>query len=139
MSMPYLGRTSFLLPISLLSRILRSACQCPISGALHFYKGIGNKSCSLCCVCQCPISGALHFYQKDGTATQYRLECVNALSRAHFISTCNIRLFDEKSRCVNALSRAHFISTILTIKLLPERSLCQCPISGALHFYYGKC
>ena len=87
-SMPYLGRTSFLhdfmkqsisrqVRVNALSRAHfistiralarhrapRSGCQCPISGALHFYGrswrgGIGKR------MCQCPISGALHFYKK---------------------------------------------------------------------------
>ena len=37
-------------------------CQCPISGALHFYAQLYSKVCQDGYVCQCPISGALHFY-----------------------------------------------------------------------------
>ena len=36
-SMPYLGRTSFLLRGRHIVHDLQVMCQCPISGALHFY------------------------------------------------------------------------------------------------------
>ena len=62
-------------------------------------------------MCQCPISGALHFYEAEALAKGMGLECVNALSRAHFISTI-----------------MHRIDPFITY-------VCQCPISGALHFY----
>ncbi len=112
--------------------------------------------------------------------------CVNALSRAHSISTLlRIAKGTPDKRCVNALSRAHSISTIEVIggicyveevsmpylgrtpflpvtykqnkhkqrkvsmpylgrtPFLPGEgetmkniiNMCQCPISGALHFY----
>ncbi len=38
-------------------------------------------------------------------------------------------------QCVNALSRAHSISTIMTDEHYPTYSMCQCPVSGSFHFY----
>ena len=61
--------------------------------------------------------------------------CVNALYRAFFIST-NVHLSDERwMECVNALYRAFFISTKDGQMIYGLYCLCQCPISGFLHFY----
>ncbi len=203
--MPYLGRTPFLRKQEW-RRCARSWCQCPISGALHFYiKNGGQRGMQLqvcqCPIsvalhfyegwqpsvlplwrCQCPISGALHFYTtksaKGRTVTGVnalsrahsistsrrranpgRSYCVNALSRAHSISTVEHMPPNTGKRCVNALSRAHSISTKVRINFLVffqrvnalsrahsistilgeiaalRKKMCQCPISGALHFY----
>ena len=37
---------------------------------------------------------------------------------------------------VNALSRAYFISTESEEELSLTITVCQCPVSGLLHFYY---
>ena len=60
-SMPYLGRTSFLLEIES-NEADDILCQCPISGALHFYDELTVNPEKINVLCQCPISGALHFY-----------------------------------------------------------------------------
>ena len=39
--------------------------------------------------------------------------------------------------CVNALSRAPFISTVFWAYADYVDTLCQCPISGSLHFYFS--
>ena len=138
--MPYLGRTSFLHRIrtkleentpsvNALSRAhfistrsgrrrivcLKQMCQCPISGALHFYRK-NEMAAKTEKKCQCPISGALHFYCQSACSAEYYAVRVNALSRAHFISTkaleTNLAAYVV---CVNALSRAHFISTKKTV------------------------
>ena len=113
-------------------------------------------------VCQCPISGFLHFYPVWTSAGWGMTECcVNALYRAFFISTFENSWFQMYAdNCVNALYRAFFISTVKNEKEVvqavtvsmpyiglssflqhPEyiskelNKLCQCPISGFLHFY----
>ena len=156
-SMPYLGRTPFLRKQEW-RRCARSWCQCPISGALHFYIKNGGQRGMQLQVCQCPISVALHFYEgwQPSVLPLWRCQCpisgalhfyttksakgrtvtgVNALSRAHSISTkvrINFLVFFQR---VNALSRAHSISTILGEIAALRKKMCQCPISGALHFY----
>ena len=86
-------------------------CQCPISGALHFYSLLLGLSC-FSLLCQCPISGALHFYKPNQFSPSGIYYSVNALYRAHFISTLPISaLYSRWVHCVNALYRAHFIST----------------------------
>ena len=134
--MPYLGLTSFL-PYRRSNIIIsRRMCQCPISGSRHFY--------------------VLNKFQSGKVKV-----CVNALSRAHVISTASLRIQNDKEHaCVNALSRAHVISTPIHVTLskrkrrkvsMPYLGLtsfllkarkklcfglgCQCPISGSRHFY----
>ena len=110
--------------------------------------------------CRCPISGSLHFYSSFKIVLCIGSTCVNALSRAPFISTwicwtgrrpessvsmpylglpSFLRNETKKQRygkdCVNALSRAPFISTPEEEELISDEELCQCPISGSLHFY----
>ena len=84
-SMPYPGLTPFLLDWHLFEKEYDEMCQCPIPGSLHFYIQVmhGQKS----------------------------KQCVNALSRAHSISTENMRQYEYGICSVNALSRAHSIST----------------------------
>ena len=91
--------------------VMGKMCQCPISGALHFYVKKDMKEAHAF-VCQCPISGALHFYAETEHPEWTESVCVNALSRAHFISTTwHTRVKYSNWFSVNALSRAHFIST----------------------------
>ena len=90
-SMPYLGRTSFLRKRKTSMNIYYIVCQCPISGALHFYAPTFVIDGVTVTMCQCPISGALHFYspREKWDTTQ---KSVNALSRAHFISTPTLKI-----------------------------------------------
>ena len=44
----------------------------------------------------------------------------------------------RRRNCVNALSRAPFISTKEGTEEKVEKIMCQCPISGSLHFYIPK-
>ena len=86
-------------------------CQCPISGALHFYYIICQPQRKEN-QCQCPISGALHFY------------CTRSDRRGK-----------EEDRCQCPISGAlHFYNNLI-IALYMMEEVCQCPISGALHFY----
>ena len=62
-------------------------CQCPISGALHFYTDEYTRREKREELCQCPISGALHFYNNVTKISNIKMKYVNALSRAHSIST----------------------------------------------------
>ena len=86
-------------------------------------------------MCQCPISGALHFYRGVTRCTPAAEKGVNALSRAHFIST-----MPATRKCLNMwrvsmpyLGRTSFLRGRQIIKT--HNNMCQCPISGALHFY----
>ncbi len=135
--------------------------QCPISGSLHFYGVLSYNMLSQSCVnalsrahfistesgkhgavayldkmCQCPISGSRHFYFITQKSVKDQLGCVNALSRAHVISTLTREatgiIINNR---VNALSRAHVISTWVELDRAEAKKMCQCPISGSRHFY----
>ena len=62
---------------------------------------------------------------------------VNVLCRAFFISTyLESSILKLVKKGVNALYRAFFISTLdVSVYAKPELDLCQCPVSGFLHFY----
>ena len=159
--MPYLGRTSFLHNREGKRGNYCFLCQCPISGALHFYI-LAELISTTDQAVSMPYLGRTSFLRKWAiSAISLQKCCVNALSRAHFISTparrptkCTLRavcqcpisgalhfyctMIIPQTRAamrVNALSRAHFISTMKSYKCVDGRFLCQCPISGALHFY----
>ena len=51
-----------------------------------------------------------------------------------FLRECKLWI-TGKSYCVNALSRAPFISTVNKISTRTHSNWCQCPISGSIHFY----
>ena len=112
-------------------------CQCPISGALHFYKKRGSyiedgievsmpylgrtsflrtiqdyQSGVLHDIVSMPYLGRTSFLRVWQIIMGAIWRCVNALSRAHFISTSSPSERRRWSGCVNALSRAHFISTM---------------------------
>ena len=109
--MPYVGRSSFL-PILWFSLDISYKCVNALCRAFF-------------------ISTVLFLYPKIKEET-----CVNALCRAFFISTTQTTTKNANTTsCVNALCRAFFISTRYGDG--PERNtgLCQCPMSGVLHFY----
>ena len=87
-------------------------------------------------MCQCPISGALHFYRRFSWHCADQISCVNALSRAHFISTR-----DEVESIVGYLNVSMPYLGRTSFLHRPDWGkgripfMCQCPISGALHFY----
>ena len=82
-------------------------------GLTSFLQGMEQKGTEQKGMCQCPQSGSLHFYGGRERAQTQTRDCVNALSRAHFISTLNLSNEEIRNdRRVNALSRAHFISTL---------------------------
>ena len=86
-------------------------------------------------MCQCPVSGLLHFYggYPDSLAgTDIR---VNALYRAYSISTAQDTVEGTEETCVNALYRAYSISTATKLYKSISDDVCQCPVSGLLHFY----
>ena len=56
------------------------------------------------------------------------------LGRTSFLRA-KMALEDYQMSRVNALSRAHFISTKKNVEVMMNNEVCQCPISGALHFY----
>ena len=115
-------------------------CQCPISGSRHFYGSPTNRPERAQTSCQCPISGSRHFYAwRILAAACMDYWCVNALSRAHVISTNSMQSARSPHRTgVNALSRAHVISTRYVADKMANLLMCQCPISGSRHFYEKK-
>ena len=110
-SMPCLGLTPFLPSKNFFLVTFMIRCQCPVSGSLHFYeetkmelekRGYVSMPCLgltpfllseeafislLTWLCQCPVSGSLHFYFRFCLLCSVPEQCVNALSRAHSIST----------------------------------------------------
>ena len=87
-------------------------CQCPKSGEVHFYINIDRWTHNTKRKCQCPKSGEVHFYPKGNITVEESNACVNALSRAKFISTFAFWPYlNWGQKSVNALSRAKFIST----------------------------
>ena len=86
-----------------------------------------------------PYLGRTSFLHISGIKRVKLIDGVNALSRAHFISTLCVHIRLQVMTCVNALSRAHFISTKKEVHILKTAQRCQCPISGALHFYGVDC
>ena len=86
-------------------------CQCPQSCFLHFYREEAKEILKRRLRCQCPQSCFLHFY-------------------------CHFRLLPRSTMfCVNALSRAFFISTSSSTQRDTSSIPCQCPQSCFLHFY----
>ena len=86
-------------------------CQCPISGSRHFYNEKDRKPYPAQRVSM-PYLGLTSFLQIITGASRGYLWCVNALSRAHVISTNSKDSLVIYTRIgVNALSRAHVIST----------------------------
>ena len=157
-SMPYLGRTSFLQKNILGQLIWKQVCQCPISGALHFYVTIIRKGDSP--DVSMPYLGRTSFLLDESRSGCESNKCVNALSRAHFISTEMIKQAENvikklvsmpylgrtsfllrkrflqirKPTRVNALSRAHFISTGTFKKTVLQRSIVSMPYLGRTSF-----
>ena len=107
-----------------------------------------------------PYLGLTSFLLRDYIHADDAEEGVNALSRAHVISTlflvgkfnnvkeCQCPISGSRhfykyrakkvliiSTCVNALSRAHVISTDGIDYYFMTHEECQCPISGSRHFY----
>ena len=86
-------------------------------------------------LCQCPQSCFLHFYWYLRTCILLSL-CVNALSRAFFISTEEIMTKTMNSATVSMPSVV--LSSFLhktTIDVVGGTIMCQCPQSCFLHFY----
>ena len=112
-------------------------CQCPISGSLHFYIQ-RNSTATQYRLCQCPISGSLHFYS-SALLTPPPASAVSMpyLGLPSFLR-CSGRMQIMSIPCVNALSRAPFISTLALMHCPKSLKWCQCPISGSLHFYREK-
>lgn len=69
------------------------------------------------------------------TVKTINLMCVNAPSRAFFISTFLNPIELQREIGINALSRAFFISTEEGYNVEKATEMCQCPKSGFLHFY----
>ena len=159
--MPSVVLSSFLLSVALTRLNVWIQCQCPQSCFLHFYVRIFAKKnfrllvsmpsvvlssflresdCLLWSEydrCQCPQSCFLHFY-KSCVGCWLVMSCVNALSRAFFISTNDENNNKRNYKRVNALSRAFFISTHSRRTQHYPQPQCQCPQSCFLHFYiYG--
>ena len=61
--------------------------------------------------------------------------CVNALYRAFSISTEYLQVQPSEIMSVNALYRAFSISTNESEDYVWHYIVCQCPLSGFLHFY----
>ena len=85
-------------------------CQCPISGALHFYRGINEKS-----------------------NTDNRVS-MPYLGRTSFLRTTAVCKGIVSMVSMPYLGRTSFLQR----STYPKKQgslMCQCPISGALHFY----
>ena len=108
-SMPYLGRTSFLQKLSFNVANVANLCQCPISGALHFYVlRKCNKSSHM--GVSMPYLGRTSFLQSKSSASPTgKTVSMPYLGRTSFLRKKEMETV--KIVCVNALSRAHFIST----------------------------
>ena len=110
-------------------------CQCPIPGSLHFYSHYLFRAAKIG-LCQCPIPGSLHFYVVELSELAMKHEwCVNALSRAHSISTLKV----ECERIRKRVSMPYpgltpFLRSCNSIQM-QHVLLCQRPIPGSLHFY----
>ncbi len=90
--------------------------------------------------CVNALSRADFISTQCGRPRPQRWICVNALRRADFISTRSVEAAEDgEITGVNALSRADFISTF-SGSWLPAAivMMCQCPKSGGLHFYTKK-
>ena len=113
-------------------------CQCPISGALHFYAQLYSKVCQDGYVCQCPISGALHFYATIAESILYNGDVsMPYIGRTSFLPHDAIPITLPSGVSMPYIGRTSFLLTADDrIKVL-NNGLCQCPISGALHFYGG--
>ena len=86
-------------------------CQCPISGSLHFYAGHRKENDMFTEVCQCPISGSLHFYGKWSLMKGKQELCQCPISGSLHFYDKEMAIRRSTPGCVNALSRANFIST----------------------------
>ena len=64
----------------------KEMCQCPLSGSSHFYRYYLIEDFNDL-LCQCPLSGSSHFYHLQTTTSGLKKLSVNALYRAHPIST----------------------------------------------------
>ena len=111
-------------------------CQCPLSGFLHFYVNATPHPLTFLDGCQCPLSGFLHFYIKLDWCGAKKNVCVNALYRAFSISTtiCNGVISIDYAVSMPFIG----LSPFLPIEDMPEniwQNMCQCPLSGFLHFY----
>ena len=58
-----------------------------MSGSHHFYYILVGYTYLFPKLCQCPMSGSHHFYSFSNIDRKATLYCVNALCRAHIIST----------------------------------------------------
>ena len=113
-SMPCLGRTSFLHSGCYDHCPQQEQCQCPVSGGPHFYFIEAWHYMKAHNVVSMPCLGRTSFLPCSSATSAFSMVCVNALSRADLISTC-LRAWGlelPKEICVNALSRADLISTL---------------------------
>ena len=113
-TMPWVGRASFLLSQTVQKYNSVFWCQCPERGDLHFYGTalgvVANRK-----KCQCPERGDLHFY--DDTITRKKA--------AFCWCQCPER------------GDLHFYR-IWSPWVHSHGGECQCPERGDLHFYEGK-
>ena len=58
-----IGLSPFLHLAKAAASLMMDACQCPLSGFLHFYVMDGKGDEIVKNMCQCPLSGFLHFYK----------------------------------------------------------------------------
>ena len=159
--MPSVVLSSFLQLSYKSNNYLDSVCQCPQSCFLHFYEmdvsmiqtflrvsmpsvvlssflhGKPYIAYKVYRLCQCPQSCFLHFYLRFSFAKKNRNYCVNALSRAFFISTGVIDIHEKQ--CYKTVS----MPSVVLSSFLRQKSWCfvrlnrscQCPQSCFLHFY----
>ena len=113
--MPFIGLSPFLHLAKAAASLMMDACQCPLSGFLHFY-----------------MAGVTVELKKRHTVS------MPFIGLSPFLPPVTKQEKQLLLQCVNALYRAFSISTGIIMKRLINKLLCQCPLSGFLHFYLHR-
>ena len=134
-SMPFNGLSSFLRYNTYQSRQKRHMYQCPLTGFLYFYKTNFFSENDDALVYQCPLTGFLYFYTFRDLNTIMNQHCINALSRAFFISTSLQRTACKNERVYQCPLTGFLYFYDQLRKRTIHLWLYQCPLTGFLYFY----
>ncbi len=134
--MPFNGLPSFLHSRNpAADTLICSMCQCPLTGFLHFYEEKKKKEMKELWMCQCPLTGFLHFYVKVTGLGEVKANVsmpFNGLPSFLPCACCRHSGASVVSMPFNGLpSFLHWLAIDVPIK----NKLCQCPLTGFLHFY----
>ena len=156
--MPFNGQSPFLQKETNPQKLMKSVCQCPSTGNLHFYdcfqlSWMQHVMCvnalqraisistvlvycwnPVCSMCQCPSTGNLHFY-KGNMETQHEIFGVSMPfnGQSPFLQgKHHVKI--QTIICVNALQRAISISTILLGWNICTWLLVSMPFNGQSPF-----